>query len=227
LTADRSREARRRSRRPAAFANRETANHWAIVGPRSAEEGMNILGCSRRRALRLCFTLFALALGGCPEVLLEDCSININPPPSMVQADAALRAALERQAPSAIPAEEDVLIVGGGFSPAESTGQSTVAAEFFSSKSNKFLLTGALHTSRIGITPVVVKTGALANRLLVAGGVSGRATASSGNVITLDAADLDTVESYNPRTGQFVPTVIRSTRSEAITRQHPCWTARS
>jgi Galactose oxidase, central domain len=121
----------------------------------------------------------------------------------MLQADAALRASLGRQASSAVSATGDILIVGGGFSAAENTGQSTVAAEFYSVKSKKFEVTGALLASRIGITPVVVRKGALRNHVLVAGGVSGKATANSHSVITLDATDLDTVEIYNPGTGQF------------------------
>jgi hypothetical protein len=158
---------------------------------------MNILGCSWRRALRLCCTWLAVALNGCS----DDCSALDSP--DMLRADAALRASLARQASSAVPATGDILIVGGGFSPAENTGQSTVAAEFYSIKLNKFLVTGALRTSRIGMTPVVVATGALAKHVLVAGGVSGKATANSSSVIALDATDLDTVESYNPRTGHF------------------------
>lgn len=154
-------------------------------------------GLWQRRALRICFTCFALALNGCDETCSGPRSAD------MLRVDAALRASLERQASSAVPASGDILIVGGGFSPAENTGQSTVAAEFYSVKSNKFVLTGPLYAGRIGMTPVVVAKGALARHILVAGGLSGKATAGSRNVITLDATDLDTVESYNPRTGQF------------------------
>ena len=141
-------------------------------------------------------TLVAGSLAGCGplEGILSPLSPNVD----------------DDAAPKVIPQKGDIILIGGAtaINVDVTTGTDLPAlktAEVYRSATGTFALTGALTTQRAGIQAVAFTSGALADRILVAGGAKGTAHFNATNgVVTLTGSAQKTADLFNANTGLFV-----------------------
>jgi large repetitive protein len=112
-------------------------------------------------------------------------------------------------APKVIPQKGDIILIGGAtainVNPMTGTDLPALkTAEVYRPATGTFALTGALATQRAGIQAIAFTSGALADRILVAGGAKGTAHFNATNgVVTLSGSAQKTADLFNANTGLF------------------------